>query len=376
MVRAIGIDSGTMSMDILGFDDLDNRVFLDVAIPRDVITNNPEKPIEIIKSIGNVDSIAVSSGYGIPFKKAQEASEKEIELATFINNDDLQRKLKIVGLRNLMKIFKLSDLPAYFIPGVIHLKSVPEFRKINKIDLGTSDKLFSVAEALRNEKDYYKNDPKESNIILIEIGYAYTAAISVLNGKIVDGIGGTSGFPGYRGMGAIDGELAYAMASAEPYFTKLRLFQGGISDYLGYDNIERLNDIQLRDEKSNRALKLFVESILKDLSVMMVSNNNPERIYISGRFTRYDSIFTYIKENIENYLKGFSIKAEVVRLNGLGKISKEAASGAAVLANGIANGIYRDIFETLNIEESEGSIFDHILPNDLRSKIIDYFTKQ
>jgi predicted butyrate kinase (DUF1464 family) len=177
-------------------------------------------------------------------------------------------------------------------------------------------------------------------------------------------------------MGAIDGELAYAMASAEPYFTKLRLFQGGISDYLGYDNIERLNDIQLRDEKSNRALKLFVESILKDLSVMMVSNNNPERIYISGRFTRYDSIFTYIKENIENYLKGFSIKAEVVRLNGLGKISKEAASGAAVLANGIANGIYRDIFETLNIKESEGSIFDHILPNDLRSKIIDYFTKQ
>ncbi|MFP3143434.1 MAG: DUF1464 family protein [Caldisphaera sp.] len=371
MTRAIGIDSGTMSMDVLGFDDINGKVFLDVAIPRDVITSNPEKPVEIIKSIGNVDSIVVSSGYGIPFKKAQDATDKEIELATFINDEDLQRKLKIVGLRNLMKIFKSSDMPAYFMPGIIHLDSVPEYRKINRIDIGTSDKLFSVAEALRNEKDYYNKDPKQSNIIIIEIGYAYTAAISVLNGKIVDGIGGTSGFPGYKGMGFIDGELAYAMASAEPKFSKLRLFQGGVTDYLGYDNIEKLNLI--RDGKNSVALKLFTESILKDLSVMMVSNHNPERIYISGRFTRYDFIYNYIKDNIEKYLKELSIKASIVKLRGLGKITKEAASGAAVLANGIANGIYKDIFESLNIKDSKGSIFDYILPEDLRNKIMEYF---
>ncbi|AFZ71177.1 putative butyrate kinase [Caldisphaera lagunensis DSM 15908] len=374
MVRAIGIDSGTMSMDLLGFDDKDNNVFLDEAIPREIITSNPEKPIEIIKSLGKVDAIVVSSGYGIPFKRAQESSDKEIELATFINKDDLERKLKIVGLRNLMKLFKSSDLPAYFVPGIIQLNTIPEYRKINRIDLGTSDKLFSAAEALRNEKVYYKKDPKESDIIVIEIGYAYTAALSILHGEIIDGIGGTSGFPGYKGMGAIDGELAYAMASSEPYFSKLRLFQGGIADYLGFDNIDKLNEIS-KNDKSNKALKMFIESILKDLSIMIVSNTKPERIYLSGRFTRYDNLYAYIKESIEEFLEKISIKAKVVKLMGLGKKAKEAASGAAVLANGISNGTYKDIFEALKLKESKGYIFDFILPIDLRKEIENYFSK-
>ncbi len=374
LVKAIGIDSGTMSMDLLGFDDKDNSLFLDEAIPREIITNNPEKPIEIIKSLGKVDAIVVSSGYGIPFKRAQEASDKEIEFATFINKDDFERKLKIVGLRNLMKLFKSSDLPAYFVPGIIQLSTVPEYRKINRIDIGTSDKLFSAVEALRNEKVYYKKDPKEANIIVVEIGYAYTASISILNGEIVDGIGGTSGFPGYKGMGAIDGEIAYAMASAEPYFSKLRLFQGGIADYIGFDNIERLNKIA-KNNKDNKALKLFVESILKDISIMLVSNTKPERIYLSGRFIRYDNLYTYIKESIEEFLEKISIKASVVKLIGLGKKAKEAASGAAVLANGISNGIYKDIFESLKIAESKGNIFDFVLPLDLKKEIENYFSK-
>ena len=41
MVKAIGIDSGTKTMDIYGFDDNDGRVLIDLAIPREEITKNP-----------------------------------------------------------------------------------------------------------------------------------------------------------------------------------------------------------------------------------------------------------------------------------------------------------------------------------------------
>lgn len=370
LVRAVGIDSGTMSMDILGFDDEKQEVFLDKAIPREVITERPDEPIRLIKNLKNIDAIVVSSGYGIPLKKVQDTEIKEIEWATFINKDDEKRKLKIIGLRKLMKLFKESNLPAYFTPGVLQLETVPAYRKINRIDMGTSDKVFSVVQALKDEKDLYGKKPSESSFILIEIGYAYTASISLVNGKIVDGIGGTSGFPGFLGGGFIDAELCYAMASAEPAFSKYRLFQGGVSEIINESSIDFFNSlVENKEPRGLNGIKMMSEAILKDLAVMLVSNPRPQRIYLSGRFTRYPTIYRYIENSIKNFMSSISLRIPISKVSTIGKTTKEAASGAAVLANGLAGGRYKDIVDTLEIRKSKNNIFSFIKPHEIRYKI-------
>ena len=49
MVRAIGIDSGTKTMDIYGFDDQDGSTIIDEAIPRDKITKSAKLVVEKLR---------------------------------------------------------------------------------------------------------------------------------------------------------------------------------------------------------------------------------------------------------------------------------------------------------------------------------------
>ncbi len=103
MVKAIGIDSGTKTMDIYGFDDKNGEVLIDLAIPREEITKNPsliiEKLRETQQTAGFIDAIVGPSGYGMPLRKARDASYADIALATFVTEADVERKLKIIGLR-------------------------------------------------------------------------------------------------------------------------------------------------------------------------------------------------------------------------------------------------------------------------------------
>ena len=134
MVRAIGIDSGTKTMDIYGFDDQDGSTIIDVAIPRDKITKSAKLVVEKLREtqepVGKIDAIVGPSGYGMRLKRAQDASNEEIAEATFVTEADIKRKLRITGLRELMLLLRsASDLNAYFTQGVIHLATVPKFGK-------------------------------------------------------------------------------------------------------------------------------------------------------------------------------------------------------------------------------------------------------
>jgi hypothetical protein len=76
-------------------------------------------------------------------------------------------------------------LPVVFLPGVIHLPTVPAHRKTNRIDLGTADKLCVAALALALQ-------PRPLNTYracVVELGSAFTACIVLSNGQIVDGLG-------------------------------------------------------------------------------------------------------------------------------------------------------------------------------------------
>ena len=61
------------------------------------------------------------------------------------------------------------------------------------------------------------------SFILLELGGAFTAAIAVEQGRIVDGLGGSSGPLGAMASGALDGEVAFLAGQV----TKQMIFSGG-----------------------------------------------------------------------------------------------------------------------------------------------------
>ncbi len=202
-----GVDSGTYSVDIVAVMDEPLRVVYEEAIPRSLVVERPsvvvERLLELDRRYG-LSAVVMSSGYGVPLKPAREASDWEIWEATFIHGEDERRGLRILGLRAAMKLLRGSGLPVWFTPGVVQLSTVPGYRKLNRIDMGTSDKVYSVAAALWDAVENRGLKPREADLIVVEVGYAYTAAIAAEKGAIVDGVGGTSGFTGYMGAGGWD----------------------------------------------------------------------------------------------------------------------------------------------------------------------------
>ncbi|MEM0490600.1 MAG: DUF1464 family protein [Ignisphaera sp.] len=376
MVRVIGTDSGTKSYDIFGFDDESGEILVDESIPRDEMVRDPSIIIKRLKQIDNVyriDAIVASSGYGMPLKLARDATDEEIAMATFVTENDVKRGLRILGLRKLMKMLKEDkqlNEKTYFTPGVIHLPTVPRYRKINRIDMGTSDKIYSVALAIARHAEAKNISYSSVNLITVEVGFAYTSAIAVKCGEIVDALAGTSGFPSYLGGGFIDGEIFYAVANAVEV-SKEVLFRGGAA-YLS--NIDPFRTpIEMFIEMEDEGYRLMLESIAKDISVLMVSTE-PDSIYFSGRFTRVkkfmEDLSRYLEENL---FKKFRESPMIVKLESRGRIAKEAAEGAAIIASGIVGGRYKELVDVLRLRESSGTIFDYINIVD-REKLIEKYS--
>ncbi|MEM4868203.1 MAG: DUF1464 family protein [Ignisphaera sp.] len=376
MVRVIGTDSGTKSYDIFGFDDESGEILVDESIPRDEMVRDPSIIIKRLKQIDNVyriDAIVASSGYGMPLKLARDATDEEIAMATFVTENDVKRGLRILGLRKLMKMLKEDkqlNEKTYFTPGVIHLPTVPRYRKINRIDMGTSDKIYSVALAIARHAEAKNISYSSVNLITVEVGFAYTSAIAVKCGEIVDALAGTSGFPSYLGGGFIDGEIFYAVANAVEV-SKEVLFRGGAA-YLS--NIDPFRTpIEMFIEMEDEGYRLMLESIAKDISVLMVSTE-PDSIYFSGRFTRVkkfmEDLSRYLEENL---FKKFRESPMIVKLESRGRIAKEAAEGAAIIASGIVGGRYKELVNVLRLRESSGTIFDYINIVD-REKLIEKYS--
>lgn len=384
MVKTIGIDPGTKSIDIFGFDDESGKILIDQAIPRDDFTKNPKIIIDIIRklndSVGKIDAIVGPSGYGISSKRAIETKNSEILMATFVSKDDVKRRLKIIGLRELMFLMKKAkDLNIWFTPGVIHLQTVPAYRKAGKIDMGTADKLFSVVMAMKDQVETHNIKYSDASFILIEIGFAYTAAMAIEKGIVIDGIGGTSGNLGYIGMGAMDGELSYALSNSLNNFSKMILFSGGAAFLAGIDPFSsNIDDIVIKS-KTNKKIKAgyeaFLEAIVKDVFTLLVSMKEPPKeILLSGRFLDIPDFKKDIILRLQQKTKLFKI-SKIRIVNKKTSTVKEGAHGAAILANGIAGGKYKPLVEKLKILESTKTIFDYIhLEKQIVEKLIKEFT--
>ncbi len=354
-MRTIGIDPGTITIDVCGLDD--GEVFLDRAVPTEEVGREPGAFVELLRS-AEAELIAGPSGYGVPLVRVEDVRDEMLRLAFLARSGEGGG---IMGMRALVRALAEAKLPMVLTPGVVHLPSVPEHRKLNRVDIGTADKLCAAALGIHSQMLRRGCAASEVSFILLELGGAFTAGIAVSNGMIVDGIGGTSGPLGGRSAGALDGEVAFLAGEVH----KSLLFRGGLATILGEDSgiWDRLDD--RTDSRARVARAAFIEGAEKTVAALAVSVPRPYEILLSGRAARTTSIERELDERLARY-------APVGLLAGSARVAKQAAEGAALIANGLAGGACTGLVASLGIRDAGGSVLDHlyvITPEQARERL-------
>jgi predicted butyrate kinase (DUF1464 family) len=334
MTRVVGIDPGTVSIDICGIAD--GQLYLDQSWPTEEALAHPDRFIELLTQFGPPDLIAGPSGYGLPLMPAASATDDDLRLAFLAAPDE---KGGIGGLRGLAKRLSTSGLPVVYTPGVIHLDTVPDHRKINRVDLGTADKLCAAALGIRDQADRQGRSPEEVSFVLVELGGAFTAALAIERGQVVDGIGGTRGPIGWRAAGALDGEVAFLADRV----TKAAIFQGGVSSLVERD-----------PSRAAVAVEAYIEEAVKAVRQLGCSAPSAREILLSGRKAGDRKI-------LESLAAGLTDVGPVRRLHGFAAHAKQGAQGAALLADGLSGGRHADLVGRLRIREARGTVLDHLV---------------
>ncbi len=330
MLRVAGADPGTSSLDLLVLED--GVVGSQRRFGPEELRADPALPLHWLEEQGPFALIAGPSGYGLPLRRAVECTDFEQTLLTLIRPDEQGRGQGVLGFSALVRLLRTSSLPVIFLPGVLHLPTVPNHRKRNRIDLGTPDKLCVAALALAQLIAGESTDYEQCTFCLVELGSAFTACLVVQHGQIVDGIGGTGGPLGWRSGGAWDGEVAYLMSP----LAKQDLFTGGV----------------LSQPDAAEARQLFRESLLKAVAGLQAVTPF-QHVVLAGRLLETEADLTACAAADLTRL------AKVTQLEPLaGAWVKHAAQGAAVVADGLAGGRYAALVERLALRRATGTVLD------------------
>src|SRR6185295_5753117 len=313
MPRVIGIDPGTVSIDLCGLDG--GRLFLDRSWPTAEALADPARFVAELAAAGPLDLVAGPSGYGLPLTRVQDATEEDLRLAFLAAPGETGG---IGGLRNLVRALARSALPVVLTPGVVHLPTVPAHRKVNRVDMGTAEKVCAVALAVSEQAQRLGHPLSNVSLVLLELGGAFTAVVAVAAGRIVDGVGGSAG--------ALDGEVAYLAGEV----TKALLFRGGAATIAGWDETtaspERLAQPATAAEQVARAA--LVESAVKTAVALATAVPSPKEFLLSGRLAHIEPLAHAIRERLEAF-------APTRLLEGFARTAKEGAQGAALIADGL-----------------------------------------
>lgn len=349
MPRVVGIDPGTVSFDLFGLDT--GQPFLDLSIPSAEVARAPAALVDRLTAARPLDLVVAPSGYGLPLVPVAEVSAHQLDLLRLVTRDDRDQPELVGALRPVIELMRSRSVPGVLVPGVIHLATVPAHRKVNRIDMGTADKVCAAALAIWDQARRASIAPAATNFILIELGGAFTAGLAVDGGRIVDGVGGTSGGLGYRGLGTLDGELAYALGK----IGKATLFTGGAASIAGDAQMtpETLVGRAAVDHRARLGWEAWLESVQKMVATLRVSVASPREVLLSGRLSRVAAVV----EALAGRLAGV---APVRVLGGFPAAAKEAAQGAALIADGLVGGPGRPIVEALDLRGARGTILDHL----------------
>jgi predicted butyrate kinase (DUF1464 family) len=282
------------------------------------------------------------AGYGLPLVPVEQVGERELALMLLLREDEPHGRVGVGGMRSIVRALMAAGLPLVFGPGAIHLPTVPAYRKWNRIDLGTADKVASVALCISDQASRLGIGFAETSFVMLELGGGFSAALAVDDGRIVDGLGGSAGPIGARACGALDAEVAYLLGAA---LSKRTVFSGGALDPQGELDLSEGLEALRRDPRHREGWRALEEAAAKAALALTVSAPAPREILVTGRHA----------PGVLDALGPRLAHVAPVR-----SVAKAAAHGAAVLADGLAGGRYAALVECMGVREASGSALDHL----------------
>jgi predicted butyrate kinase (DUF1464 family) len=288
------------------------------------------------------------AGYGLPLLPAAQVGERELALMVLKRSDEPAASVGIAGMRSIIRALIAADMPLVFGPGAIHLPTIPRHRKWNRIDLGTADKVASAALGIVDQAQRLGIPYEETSFVLLELGGAFSAAMAVDRGQIVDGLGGSAGPIGARASGALDAEAAYLIGGA---LSKRTVFSGGALDPDGGLDLAAPGALEtLRADPRARAGWLALEEgAAKAVLALTASVRTPREVLVAGRLAAAPGLLDALAERLVGVATVQHARAV-----------KSAARGAALLADGLAGGRYAPLVARLRLREARGSVLDHL----------------
>ena len=196
MTRVAGVDPGTVSFDVCVLDDGD--VILERSLATEAVGADPAPLVETLTGHGPYQLVLGPAGYGLPLVPAEQVGERELELMVLLRADEPGRRVGISGMRAVIRALIAAGLPLVFGPGAIHLRTIPAYRKWNRIDLGTADKVASAALCIADQSRRLGVDFADTSFVMLELGGAFSAALAIDAGRIVEGLGCSAGPIGAR----------------------------------------------------------------------------------------------------------------------------------------------------------------------------------
>jgi predicted butyrate kinase (DUF1464 family) len=341
--RVAGVDPGTFSFDVCVLDDGD--VILERSFPTVDVGADPAPLVETLAGHGPLDLVLGPAGYGLPLVPAEQVGERELALMVLVRADEPRGPVGVGGMREIVRALIAAGLPLVFGPGAIHLPTIPSYRKWNRVDLGTADKIASVALCIVDQARRLGIGFAETSFVMLELGGGFSAALAVDGGRIVDGVGGSAGPIGARACGALDAEVAYLLGAA---LSKRTVFSGGALDPRGELDLTAGLDALRRDRRHREGWLALEEGAAKAALTMAVSAPAPREILVAGRLAQAPGMLEALGERL-------AAVAPVRAVEG-----PAAAHGAAVLADGLAGGRYAALVERLGVRDASGSALDHL----------------
>ena len=348
--RVAGVDPGTVSIDLCLLEG--GEVMREESFRSADLALDPAPLVDALTAHRPLDLVLGPAGYGLPLVPGERIGERELSLMVLLRDDQEGARAGLGGMRTMIRALIGAGLPLVFGPGAIHLPTVPEHRKWNRIDIGTADKVAGAALCIADQADRLGLAYEETSFIMLELGGAFTAALAIDRGRIVDGIGGSCAPIGARSCGAVDAEVANLLGAA---LSKETVFSGGALDPHGEIDLSAPGALEaLRADPGRREGWLALEDgAAKAALALTVAVPAPREILVAGRLARAPGLVEALTERLAGV-------APVRPAAGLGPRGNTAAQGAALLADGLAGGRYAPLVEGLRLREASGTALDHL----------------
>lgn len=345
-VKALGIDPGTSSFDVCCLDD--GVIGVEDSIPTNIVAQTPEVLFEVVEQAAP-DVMVGPSAMGVPCKHISQLSEVDIAYATLAKNTEVD-----IAIRRFIHMLQAAKYNVYFVPSIIQLPTVPIHRKTNKVDMGTADKTCITALAIWDHAHEHHVPYRDADVIVVELGFGFNAAMAVQGGQVRDGVGGTLfPGPGFLTIGAMDLELSHLLGR----FSEAQLGLGGAT-YIAADEVMTPEAFaqNLDDKRYRIAWDALVEGVVKAVAMetTMVPRGATE-ILLSGRLSRVTPLYERLRERLKA-----RFSPPIRRVTGFSTGSKEAAQGAALIANGLGGGVYKELVEVMRLQEAAGTVLDYL----------------